>query len=216
MDKQQSLLCVILVNQPVEGFTKQENPTQKSANLYNLALKEFEKGRSHEAEDLLTKAISENSANEDARQMLAALLVDNKKITDAKNLLADGLVLNPKQTGFRMAVARLQLEGGDKQGALDTLMQGVNDARKNADYQSFLATLLQRAERHEDAVTYYNAALSLQGKNPNALIGLGISLQALGKNEEAESAYTRALSNGNLSAELTIFVEQRLKQVRQL
>jgi len=65
-------------------------------------------------------------------------------------------------------------------------------------------------------VTYYNAAINLQGQNPNALIGLGISLQALGKNEEAESAYTRALSNGNLSAELTIFVEQRLKQVRQL
>jgi len=202
-------------NQATEGFSKQESPAQKSVNLYNLALKEFEKGRTHEAEEQLSKAIQANPANEDARQMLAALMVDNKKIPEAKNLLADGLTLNPQQTGFRMAVARLQLESGEKQNALDTLMQGINDARKNADYQSFLAALLQRADRHEEAVTYYNAAIGLQSQNPNALVGLGISLQALGKYEEAQSAFNRALSSNGLNAELTSYVEQRLKQVNQ-
>ncbi len=201
-------------NQPTAGFAKNENALQKSANLYSLALKDFEKGRSHEAEDHLSKAITESPSNEDARQMLAALMVDNKKMHEAQSLLAEGLTLNPHQTSFRMSVARIQFESGDKQSALETLLQGEADAKKDAEYQNFLATLLQRAERHEEAITHFSIASQLQPLNPNTFVGLGVSLQTLGKNDEAQNAYARALSNENLTAELRAFLEQRLKQVK--
>jgi MSHA biogenesis protein MshN len=45
-------------------------------------------------------------------------------------------------------------------------------------------------------------------------IGLGMSLQALARNAEAQDAYRRARANGNLHPELAAFAEQRLKQLQ--
>ena len=70
-----------------------------------------------------------------------------------------------------------------------TLEQGLPYANNNADYQSFLATLLQRANRHEDAISHYNSALAINSSAVNSLVGLGISLQALGKFENAQDAF---------------------------
>jgi len=43
---------------------------------------------------------------------------------------------------------------------------------------------------------------------------LGISLQALNRNIEAQDAFRRARSSSTLSPELQAFVDQRLKQLQ--
>lgn len=117
-------------------------------------------------------------ANQDARQTFAGLLLDNKRNDEARATLAAGLAIPPEQSDFRMALARLQVEAGDSAGALNNLEQGLTYAKGNADYQGFFATLLQRAERHEEAINHYMTALSLNSASASALIGMGISLQA--------------------------------------
>lgn len=194
---------------------KQIRPDQKSGNFYRLAMNNLQQGRVAEAQANLTLALEANPANQEARQALAGLFLDNKRNDEAKSLLAAGLAITPEQTDFRMAIARLQVESGDRAGALNTLEQGLNFAKSNADYQSFLATLLQRAERHDEAITHYTTALSINNAVPNALIGLGISLQAVGKLESAQDAFTRAQASTQLSPDLLLFVEQRLKQINQ-
>jgi MSHA biogenesis protein MshN len=194
---------------------KQIRPDQKSGNFYRQAIINLQQGRVAEAQANLTQALEANPANQEARLTLTGLLVDNKRNDEAKATLAAGLAISPEQSDFRMALARLQVEAGDRSAALNNLEQGLAYAKGNADYQSFLATLLQRAERHEEAINHYMTALSLNDTSPNSLIGLGISLQAVGKLENAQEAFTRAQASEALSPELSLFVEQRLKQINQ-
>lgn len=199
---------------------KQIRPDQKSENYYRQALSYLQQGRVSEAQASLTVALETNPTNQEARQTLAGLLLDNKRYDDAKATLAAGLVITPEQNDFRMTLARLQVEAGDSAGALGTLEQGLSYAKNNAEYQSFLATLLQRANRHEEAISHYTAALSLTpsastGTTTSALIGLGISLQAVGKLEKSQEAFAHVKSSATLSPELSQFVEQRIKQISQ-
>jgi MSHA biogenesis protein MshN len=194
---------------------KEIRPEQRSSNLYRQALSNLQQGRVSEAQDNLAQSLEANPANQEARQTLAGLLLDNKRNDEAKATLAAGLALAPEQNDFRMALARLQVEAGDRSAALATLEQGLPYAKNNSEYYSFTATMLQRAERHDEAVKYYKTALSINASNPSALIGLGISSQALGNMDAAKEAYTRAQTNTTLTPELSAFVEQRLKQINQ-
>ena len=194
---------------------KQIRPEQKSENFYRQAISNLQQGRVTEAQEALTKSLDANPANQEARQMLTGLLLDNKRNDEARVILATGLAITPEQSDFRMVLARLQVEAGDRSGALSTLELGQKYAINNAEYQSFLAIMLQRAERHEEAINHYNIALSLNSSAANSLIGLGISLQATGKLKNAQEAFTRAQSVTSLSPELAQFIDQQLKQINQ-
>lgn len=195
------------------GLGKQIRPEQKSNNYYRLALAQLQQGRVSEAQANLSLALESNPANQEARQTLAGLLLENKRQDEAKAILTAGLAIAPEQNDFRMAIARLQVEAGDRSSALNTLEQGLGYANSNADYQVFTATLLQSAKRHDDAVQHYMTALAIRSNDAKALIGLGISLQALGKLDKAQEAFNRAQATATLSPELTLFVEQQLKQL---
>lgn len=194
---------------------KQISPDQKSGNFYRQALANLQQGRVAEAQSNLAQALEANPANQVARQTLAGLLLDNNRNDEARAILAAGLAIAPEQSNFRIALARLQVEVGDKPGALNTLEQGLAYANNNAEYQSFLATMLQRANRHEEAISHYNTSLSLNSGAANSLVGLGISLQAVGRLENAQQAFTRAQSMTTLSPELSQFIDQQLKQINQ-
>lgn len=200
------------------SIVKQISPEQKSGNSYRQALANLQQGRVAEAQSNLALALEANPANQEARQTLAGLLLDNNRTDEARATLAAGLAIAPEQTNFRMALARLQIELGDKSAALITMEQGQAYANNNADYQSFLATLLQRANRHDEAISHYKTALNTPSNNSssaNSLVGLGISLQAVGKLENAQEAFTRAQSVATLSPELAQFIDQQLKQINQ-
>jgi MSHA biogenesis protein MshN len=110
-----------------------------------------------------------------------------------------------------MLLARLQLEAGGN--ALETLQRSLPYAESNPEYRAMMAGVLQRANRHTEAVDHYQAAVRLQPANAVWWMGLGISLQAEKRNAEAKSAFQRALESGRLSPELQGFVERRLQQL---
>ena len=222
IESDKSMVADHLVSKPLVklnvdnvSISKQIRPDQKSENFYQQALINLQQGRVAEAQANLTQALEANQSNQEARQTLAGLLIDNKRNDEAKAILTAGLVIAPEQSDFRMALARLQVEAGDRVSALNTLEQGLIYAKANADYQSFFATLLQRLERHEEAINHYMIAISLNDATPNSLIGLGISLQAVGKLENAKDAFTRAQASTTLTPELSQFIEQQLKQINQ-
>ncbi|MDI1299666.1 tetratricopeptide repeat protein [Methylotenera sp.] len=202
------------------SIVKQISTEQKSGNLYRQALANLQQGRVAEAQSNLAQSLEVYPANQEARQTLAGLLLDNNRNDEARATLAAGLAIAPEQTNFRIALARLQIELGDKSAALTIMEQGLAYANNNADYQSFLATLLQRANRHDEAISHYKTALSMNASSnnsssANSLVGLGISLQATGKLENAQEAFTRAQSVATLSPELAQFIDQQLKQINQ-
>ncbi len=190
------------------------SPQQRSDNAYRHAVAVLPQGRA-EAKVSLRQALHDNPLNHNARQLLAGLLIEETHQSEAIALLQDGLRLAPEQTWFALMLARLQVEAGDHPAGLATLQSGLPTAGNDPEYHALLATLLQREAWHDEAIGHYLTALRSDPAMPNWLVGIGISLQATGKLADATKAYTRAQQTGMLTPELTQFVDQRLKQVKQ-
>ena len=192
---------------------KQISPLQRAENAYRQAYASLQQGRMGEAEEALRQTLQLDPRHAAARQALAALLVEAKHLDRAEQVLQQGLELQPGHSGYAMTLARLQVERGDTAAALATLQRNPPSA-ENAEYHGFVAALLQRTERHKEAIEHYQAALSLNPAAGPWLLGLGISLQADNQPAKAAEIFRRARQNNNLSPELRAFAEQRLKQVQ--
>jgi MSHA biogenesis protein MshN len=197
-----------------EAAIKTVTPQQKSDNHYKQALSLLQQGRVSEARDALAQSLEEDPFNHNARQTLAGLLVDSRHAADAIAVLLEGVRVAPEQSGFAMALARLQVEAGDRAAGLQTLEQGAKYAGDDAEYHAFYAALLQRGNRHDEAIAHYLTALRGDPANTNWLIGVGISLQEQGKFADAREAFERARMVGDLTPELAAFVDQRLRQMK--
>jgi MSHA biogenesis protein MshN len=202
------------VQPEIRKHMREPTPRELSENEYRKAIGWLNQGRLAEAEEGFQSALGHHPENHQARQGLIGLLLQAKKLDEAERVLEEGIRLAPAQTGFSMTLARLLADRGDGARAIATLQQGYEHAQGSADYAAFLAALLQREARHEDAIRYFHAALRLR---PNAgvwWLGLGISLQAANQPAAAKSAYQQARATGNLHPELAAFAEQRLKQIQ--
>ena len=196
------------------GGIKQVSSGQRADQFYREALALRSQGRMGEAQTALEEALRIDPRHLGARQALLGMFVDGKRYAQAEQVLQDGLALNLAPPVLAMALARLQIERGDQATALLTLEHYLPQAQDNADYRAFYAALLQRGERHAEAIAHYQAALRGQPNRALWWMGLGISLQAEKRGAEAEQAFSRARATPGLSPELQAFVEQRLKQLQ--
>ena len=142
------------------------------------------------------------------------MLLEGKSLGDAERVLQGGVRLAPAQIGFTTTLARLQVDRGDNATAIATLQKGLDFAQSSPDYLAFLAALLQRAQRHNEAIEQFQAALRLRPDAGVWLLGLGMSLQAINRTADAQEAYQRARTTGSLNPELAAFADQRLRQLQ--
>lgn len=197
----------------VDKQIKQVTVQQQANNEFRKASGLMQQGRINEAIAGYEAALQFDAGHDDARQAMVGLLLENKHNADAERVLQDGLKHNPRHGGFAMLLARLQVERNELALALETLQKTLPYAEQQADYQAFTAALLQRQGRHHEAISHYQVALQLSPNSGVWLMGLGISLQAVQRNEEARGIFKRAIESRGLSAELQAFVEQRLKEL---
>jgi len=200
---------------PAAGISKQ--PTQISAqqqaeNEFRRAYQLMRQGRNTEALAGYEAALRLDPGHDQARQTMVSLLLEKKRRADAERVLQEGLQHNPQQSSFAMLLARLQVEHSAQQ-ALDTLLKTLPYAEKQPDYQAFVAALLQRQGRHQEAIEHYQQALQLKPQSGVWLMGMGISLRAEQRDAEAREVFKRALDSNTLNAELRAFVEQQLKEL---
>src|SRR5450759_1864065 len=131
-------------------------------------------------------------------------------LTDRKQL-PEILKNAPLQTQTSIGMYCLQVERGAVAEATATLEKALPYANSQADYQAFLAALLQRQNRNDEAIAHYQIALQLAPNNGIWLMGYGISLQAMQRNADAKDAFKHALDTQTLSPDLRAFVQQKLK-----
>ena len=197
----------------VDKRVRQVSVQQQAENEFRRANGLMQQGHTDEALAGYAAALQLDAGHEIARQIMVGLLLENKRNTDAERVLEDGLRRNPKHSVFAMLLARLQIDRGVPWVALVTLQKTLPYAERQADYQAFIAALLQRLDRHKEAIRHYQVALQLSPNSGLWLMGLGISLQAEQRKEDARDIFRRAAESKTLSAELQTFVSQRLKEL---
>ncbi len=193
--------------------TKTTTPLQRSDNLLREGLNHLQAGRTTQAAASLRESLNENPGNSSAREALAALLLDAREFGQLEALLHDGLQRR-SDPPLAMMLARLQVQANDLDAGLATLARHQPAVAADPDYHALYAALLHRAGRHSDAVGHYLAALRTDPARPAWLLGIGISLEAIGKPRDAVEAYQRARDSGALGAAQASFVEQRLTELR--
>ena len=125
-------------------------------------------------------------------------------------ILQEGIELQPAQTGWAMSLARLQLEHNDLTAADRTLARSQAYAEANADYAGFQGHLKSRLGAHRQAVTHYQRAARLAPNEGRWWLGLGLALEADGKQAEARDAFRRSVATNTLSADLAAVAQQHL------
>ena len=171
-------------------------------------------GRISEGMDGFRRALEIDPGHEAARQTLVALLIETKRVDEAALSLQEALAVDAGNTGFAMLLARIMVESNDIPTALVVLQRHAAPPDRNPDFHAFAGALYQRLDRHKEAIEQYQAALRLAPSAGVWWLGLGISLQAVGRPKDAQEAFTRAKSAGNLAPDLLGFVDQRLRQLQ--
>lgn len=192
---------------------KQVSTAQRADAEFRRAAGLTQQGRIADAITGYEAALRLDAGHDAARQALVALLLEGKRNADAEKVLLEGLNSKPEHTGLTMLLARLQVERGALEQAISTLEKSLPFADTQADYRAFLAALLQRQNRNEEAVKHYQIVLQHAPGNGVWLMGYGISLQAVQRNAEAKDAFQRALDTQTLSPELRAFVQTRIKEL---
>jgi MSHA biogenesis protein MshN len=169
-------------------------------------------GRVAEGMDALRTALAHDQTHEGARQTMVALLLESRRLEDAARLLKDGLAINPANAQFALLLARVTVERGDAAGAL-AILDGPGQSG-SPDHRAFRGALLQRLGRHKEAVEEYRGSLGASPGMAQWWVGLGISQQALAQPKDALESFRRARGAGNLTPELTAFVDQRIRQLQ--
>lgn len=192
--------------------TKQLTPAQLAQNEYVSALNLAQQGDMQGAIDGFTRVLALDPRHHQARLMLAGLLIESKRFNEAEKLLQTGLTQDSAQIDFATLLARLQVEHDSLDASIATLMHSLPYAANQADYQAFLAALLQRSGKNEQAIDHYVIALKQNPQSGLWWMGLGISEKAAGHIAEAHEAFARAKATNSLSPDLQAYVEQQLHQ----
>lgn len=188
--------------------------SQQQADIeFRKGVAYMQKGHASEALAAYETALKLDASHAAARQAMVALLLEGHRMDDAERVLREGVKANPQQSAFAMLLARLQVERGSPWSALLTLQDSLPYAKQQADYQAFMAALLQRLEHHKEAVAHYQAALQITPNSGLWLMGLGLSLESMQRLDEARDAFHRAIETHSLNPDLQEFVMQRLKEL---
>jgi len=171
-------------------------------------------GRVAEAEDVFVAALSISPTHEAARQALVALHLEQGRIDEARRLLQEGVALHPSNARFASVLARIHIERRDFSAALEVVDAVKAPEQGGAEFQSIRGTVLQQLERHAQAVDAFQSALRGAPQIGAAWMGLGISLETLGRKPEAAEAFRRAAATGTLGTEARGYAEHRARQLQ--
>lgn len=210
-----------LPRNPAQSAQGRVEKRERAGTASDLAEAEFrraaqllERGRVAEAEQALLAAINAQQAHQAARQTLIALYIETERIEDAKRHLQEGLAVNPAYTPFAVALSRIHVDRREFSRALEILDRARTAGQTSAEFHSLRAAILQRMARHSEAAEAYRMALGFGPQGGATWVGLGISLDALGRRPEAAEAFRRGVASGELADEVRAYADQRARQLQ--
>lgn len=177
---------------------------------YRLALMALNEGRTTDAQTLLTESLRIDPSVGAARQLLVKTLLQAKRYEEAISVLAEGIKKYPNQTVWATTLARLQADKGHFNEAWQALEASMPAGGSDPSYLGFAGHVLRELKRYAESVSYFQQAARLAPTDGRWWLGMGLSLEAGGKESEAKEAFIRARQTGSLSTELLAIVNQKL------
>lgn len=195
----------------IEKQLRQPTAAEKAEADYRRGVAAARQGDHEAAAAAWRAALDAQPEHAAARQSLSALLIESRRLDEAEDLLRRGSEIGSVRLASVMAWARLKVERNQATAALDVLQRHAAAGERSAEFQGFMAALLNRAGRAAEAAEHYQAATKLAPTEGRWWAGLGIALDASGKSAEAHEAYLRARALPGLPPDLAQHVEQRLR-----
>ena len=188
---------------------------QQAELAYKKGYQLLSRGQQEGGEKQLRLALQAFPGHHRARELLTGLYIKAGRYVEAADLLREGVRLAPERPLFAKLYARVLLEQENVSLAIKVLERQPPPTAVDTEYHALLAALYQRAGEYLKAAGRYRDVLRV---NPNIgtwWIGLGLSLEHLGKYEEASAAYRRAKSSGNLTKGLMQYTDNRLAAMKE-
>ena len=162
------------------------------------------------AEQQLRRALVNEPSHVRARELLAGLMIKQGRWVETAEVMQAGVKVLPDNVVFIKRYARTLMQLTRDQQAIKLLRTHAPPIAQDPDYYALLAALYQRQQNHRAAANTYSQILKLRPDAGIWWVGLGISLEALGKQQQAQQAYVRARKTGALYGDLARYTDNRL------
>jgi Flp pilus assembly protein TadD len=182
-------------------------PTAGNVELAR-ALNLLASGQSRRGLDALRAYVLGHPRERRVRARFARELLKAGRATEAEAVLRTGLKLTPDAAELARLLAHRLFDDGDPAQALHVLLRAAPPVAADPEYHAFVAALHQQAEDHAAAAATYRAILAVRSDSGAAWLGLGISLAAGSKPDEARAAFARAVGDVRLSSAIREFARQ--------
>lgn len=197
----------IPVSGPQLSVKKNQSPAQRADQRYQQAWDLARQNQVPQAIRQLQALLLERPEHHPSRLLLSQLLLTQGQAQQARDTLAQALAQQPDNEALRMGLARLEVHLGQSGRALELLdRQGTQP--HSAEYRALHAVVMQSQEQHARATEQFIAALREQPNNAVWLVGLGVSLQALGRQTAAQEAFALARGSASYTPQLDAVVRR--------
>jgi tetratricopeptide (TPR) repeat protein len=177
---------------PPPAITLQNNNVKTNSGPYRPLVK--------------TPSLYSSQDSEQTHEYNIALdLISQHELNKAKQILEKEVRKYPLFEEARVALAEIYLNQNQSQQALTVLtFMNITDASiaDHVDYYTVLAESYRQSGNYNEAVKTYQALLNFGPDNAVWWTGLGLCLEEMGRKNDAQSAYLKAQSLGNLPPEL--------------
>ena len=146
-----------------------------------------------------------------AREMLTTILLQQGDRQGASSLLSEGISLYPHNTKFIKLYAKLLFDKGRLDDALAYLKQAQPAITDDPEYYALMAAVLQRRKDYLESGEIYHRLVKIDPAKGVWWMGLGISLEGLGRAAEAREAYGNARRDKTLAADVSRYIETRIR-----
>ncbi|MEI9930336.1 MAG: tetratricopeptide repeat protein [Rhizomicrobium sp.] len=146
------------------------------------------------ARDLLVPWIDANPADVNAIKLLADAAIKSNRLSRAGDLLAHCLEIAPDFIAARYQYAVLLMTQNKAREAIAQADELLAQEPEDLFFRNLKAASLIRLSAYSEAIIEYAKSLEIFPNQPGAWLSYGHALKALGRHDEAISAYRKALS----------------------
>ncbi|TVR95787.1 MAG: hypothetical protein EA418_06950 [Wenzhouxiangellaceae bacterium] len=156
------------------------------------ARRALSRGQEDLARQQLESHLEQAPEDHEARLLLARMHQRSDRADQAYQLLEAGL--SQAEPGpIAAALARLMLADNQAEPAVELLLQHAESMDGDVDYQLLLAAAFRQSGADEQALILYHGLSQSIPERGQVWIGLGSSLEALNRPQDARAAYLQAL-----------------------